>query len=100
MIDYTNLTDEQIAKIAVDLLNEYKNADFNRIYLQVRVGGGVATPEERKEYDEVFDKCDDLKWNAILAALRLYEGNQTTIADWLFEDIDGAIAEIEGTDWQ
>lgn len=94
MIDYTNLTTEKAATIALASLIQYKNLKLENHTLELKVIAGAASSDERNRYFDLTDLMGDAKWNAMQYMRFVFNCENYDCQQWIENELADTMQDL------
>lgn len=94
MIDYTNLTTEKAATLALASLIQYKNIKLEHHNLELKVIAGAETIEERNRYFDTTDEMGEAAWNAMQYMRFVFDCENYDCQQWIESELDETMNDL------
>lgn len=94
MIDYTNLTTEKAAALALASLIEYKNLKLENHTLELKHIAGIVTPDEHNRYFDLTDAMGDAKWNAMQYMRFVFNCENYDCQQWIENELADTMQDL------
>lgn len=94
MIDYTNLTTEKAATIALASLILYKNLKLEKHVLELKVTAGTDTADERNRYFDLTDLMGDAAWNAMGYMRFVFNCENYDCQQWIENELEETMQDL------
>lgn len=94
MIDYTNLTTESAAALALASLIRYKNLSLENRDLELKVIAGAETIEERNRYSDITEEMSEAAWNAMQYMRFVFNCENYDCQQWIENELDETMDDL------
>lgn len=94
MIDYTNLTTEKAATLALASLVQYKNLKLEHHKLELKVIACADTADERNRYFDLTDLMVDAKWNAMQYMRFVFHAENYDCQQWIENELEETMQDL------